>query len=85
MTVNESISLLMDGLIVATMTTSDSFKPRCPGLKDTRPAGEQDRLSSSTHDVTHVQNPEIFQHLSSQAKLIKLHFAKQRSKPRSVC
>lgn len=39
MTVNESISLLIDGLIVTTMTTSDSFKPKCSVLKDTRPAG----------------------------------------------
>ena len=67
MTVNESISLLIDGLIVATMTTSNSFKPKCSGLKDTQPAGAEgerenaaeagSRASGTGHPAAPVMRP----------------------------
>lgn len=63
MTVNTRISLLIDGLIVATMTTSSSVKPKCSVLKDAQAAG------APTMEQHLVQIAKLFQRLNSQAKV----------------
>lgn len=76
MTVNESISVLIDGLIVATRTTSNSFKPNCSVLKDaqTEKRGRRGQCwepgeGTGTLDVTQVQISTLFQHVNNQTKV----------------